>query len=112
MKNVSAIISIATVAILLLLAVAASVIDSLPFAVIASYVIGFACAIQFLALFIADYSPRSPRPIPIMSREAEENAAAQRRVDQQADTPFSDPDTVMMLSTNRLRNGPATLSLS
>lgn len=117
MKNIVPITSIATIAALLLLAVAASFIDSLPFAFIASYVVGFACSASLLAVFIADYSPRSPRPIPIVSREvetrreleaAESSAPAQGRFEPS----FDDQVTVNILSTVGLRNDPATLSLS
>jgi hypothetical protein len=116
MKNLPAIISIATVAVLLLLAVAASVIDSLPFALIASYVVGFACSLSLLALFVADYAPRSPRLIALVSSEAEEKrareaAATERLLDRQADAPYSDPITVNFMATMGLRSDPATVSL-
>jgi hypothetical protein len=120
MKNLPAIISIATVAVLLLLAVAASVIDSLPFALIASYVVGFACSLSLLALFVADYAPRSPRLIALVSSEAEEKrahgaaaraAATEHLLDHQADAPYSDPITVNFMATMGLRNDPATVSL-
>jgi hypothetical protein len=120
MKNLPAITSIATLAVLLLLAVAASVIDSIPFAIIASYVVGFGCSIGFLAVFLADYDPRSPRPVAVVTTEAEARrkleaamaAAAQHELDGQMDTPFGEPVTVNLLSTMGLRNDPATLSLS
>jgi hypothetical protein len=113
MKTLPAIISIATVAVLLLLAVAASVIDSLPFAYIASYVVGCGCAAGLLAFFIADYGPRSPRLIEAVIdeakalRDAEARAAAARR---QAETPFDDHVTVNWLSSGSLSNDPATVS--
>ena len=118
MKNLVPVISIATIAALLLLSVAASFIDSLPFAFIASYVVGFACSASLLAVFIADYSPRSPRPIAIVTREVEARReleaaqSAQGRFDAQFEPSFNDPLTVNILTTVGLRNDPATLSLS
>jgi hypothetical protein len=111
MKNLVPITSIATIAALLLLAVAASFIDSLPFALIASYVVGFACSASLLAVFIADYSPRSPRPIPIARRELEAAESA-RWAQGRFDPSFDDQVTVNILSTVGLRDDPATLSLS
>jgi hypothetical protein len=108
MKSLPAIISLATAAALLLLAVAASFIDSLPFALIASYIVGFACSIGFLALFIADYNPRSARPIELVIRETE----AKRQVERPVAPSFVDPITLNVLSTLGLRNDPATLSFS
>jgi hypothetical protein len=118
MKNVTAIISIATVAVLLLLAVAASFIDSLPFALIASYIIGFSASIGFLALFIADYGERGPRPIPVVikedepQRQLEEKAADSREwIGSQGSTPFNDPITVNLMSTLGMRDNSATSTL-
>jgi len=108
MKSLPAIISIATVAALMLLAVAASFIDSLPFALIASYIVGFACSVGFLALFIADYGPRSARPIELVIRETE----AKRQVETSVVQPFEDPITLNVLSTMGIRNDPATISFS
>lgn len=119
MKNVPSIISLATVAVLLLLAVAASFIDSLPFAFVASYVVGFACSVGFLALFLADYGSTSPRLIAIDFKEAEakrEAAAratrAQRRPDPQFGAPCREPVAPELLATIGLRNDPSTLSIS
>jgi hypothetical protein len=105
MKSLPAIISLATAAILLLLAVAASVINSLPFALIASYVVGFGCSAAFLALFAADYSPR--RPIEIVVKETEEK----RELAWPNSSGAEDSITVNFLSTMGLRKDPATLSL-
>jgi hypothetical protein len=107
MKSLPAIISLATAAALLLLAVAASLIDSLPFALIASYIVGFACSIGFLALFISDYAPRA-RPIELVVRETE----AAREAKNQAVPAFADHITLNVLSTAGLTNDPATLSFS
>jgi hypothetical protein len=119
MKNLPAITAIATVAVLLLLAVAASVIDSFPLAYIASYVVGFGCSIEILVLFISDYSPRAPRLIAIVSREAEERrqlgaaraVPAQCQPEQLVETAYDDPITVNWMSTIGLQNDQATLSL-
>jgi hypothetical protein len=108
MKSLPAIISLATAAALLLLAVAASFIDSLPFALIASYIVGFACSVGFLALFIADYGPRSARPIELVIRETE----AKRHIERPVAQLFEDPITLNVLSTVGLQNDPATLSFS
>jgi uncharacterized protein (DUF58 family) len=116
MKNLPAIASIATVAVLLLLAVAASLIDSLPFAFIASYVVGFGCSIGLLAMFISDYGPSTPRPLAIVTREVEERRAleaarAAAAQGQPVETAYNDPITVSWMSTLGLQNDPATVSL-
>ncbi len=120
MKNLPAIISIATVAVLLLLAVAASVIDSLPFAFMASYVVGFACSVQLFAMFVQDYGPRGPRLVESVSVEASARrdleaakaAEAEWRLERRDAGACCDPVTVNVLSTLGLRNDDATLSLS
>jgi hypothetical protein len=121
MKMLPAIVSLATIATLLLLAVAASVTDFIPFALVASYVVGFGCSIGFLALFIADYTPRSRRLVETVVSEAEAEreleamaraAAAQRRFREELDQLAHGPLTANMLRTLGLRNDQATLSLS
>src|SRR5665213_3820370 len=102
MKNLPAIISIATVAVFLLLAVAASVIDSLPCAFMASYVVGFACSIQLFAMFVEDYGPRSPRLVESVSIEvsasrdlaAAKAAEAEWQLGSRSEGAFSDPVTM------------------
>jgi hypothetical protein len=120
MKNAPAIITFATLAVLLLLAVAASIFDSIPFVFIASYVVGFGCSVGFLTMFIADYAQRTPRLIVLeVSRadRARERQAARRAasiesmLDQDPSGQFSDPITMNFLSTAGLRKGPSTLSL-
>jgi hypothetical protein len=120
MKNLTVIISIATVAVLLLLAVAASLIDSIPFAFVASYVVGFAGSIQLLAFFVQDYAPRKPRLVEVESSEAAAKRAleaakaleAQWLAEQRSSGSFDEHLTVNVLSTIGLRNDHATLSLS
>lgn len=119
MKTLPAIISIATIAALLLLAVAASVIESIPFAYIATCVIGFAVALELLALFVADYGPQPPRLIAVEQEkaQAEREAAARasetrRRIEREVNSPaFNDEASVNWVSTAGLRNEPSTLSL-
>ena len=65
MKNLPAIVSLSVIATLLLLAVAASFDTSIPFALIASYVVGFACAAAMLASLIVDYGQSAPTLIEI-----------------------------------------------
>jgi hypothetical protein len=115
MKNMPAIITFATVAALLLLAIAASLFNSIPFAFIASYVVGFGCSLGFLAMFIADYSHRSPRLAEIVVREADarpelEAAAKASTAWNQPDWGYRDPITVSFRSTLGLRNEPITWS--
>jgi predicted O-methyltransferase YrrM len=118
MKNLPAIVSIATVAVLLLLAIAASFIDSLPFLFIASYVVGFGASIGFLALFIADYAPRSPRLIAIEVRQDETQRASaakavrsQHWLDDQGGS-FIDPITVNLLATLGVRSDSTLSTIS
>jgi hypothetical protein len=115
MKNMPAIITFATVAALLLLAIAASLIDSIPFAFIASYVVGFGCSLGFLAMFIADYSRRSPRLAEIVVRDADvatelEAAAKASPAWNQPGWGAPDPITVNFAATLGLRNEPNTWS--
>ena len=119
MKNMSAVITLATIAVLLLLGIAASFIDSIPFAVIASYVVGFGCSVAFLAMFLADYGFRAPRLSAIVIREADartelgepaEASALRNQPDGEFRAPFDDPITMITRSTIGLRNDPATLS--
>ena len=107
MKNVPAVISLATIGALLILAVAASVVDSIPFAVVACYIIGFSGSLAFLATFIADYSPRSPEPVKLVAEEA----AAGRWTGVPTDAALGEEVTVSILSTVGMEPDPATLSL-
>lgn len=119
MKNLPAIASLSTVAILLLLAVAASLYASLSFAFVASYVVGFSCATGMVASLIWDYGPRSPRPIelpvryaePRRAREVSEAASAEPCVNFPAARPRDEAITDDLMATIGLRNDPATLSL-
>jgi hypothetical protein len=119
MKNMPAVITFATVAVLLLLGIAASFIDSIPFALIASYVVGFGCSVGFLAMFLADYGLRAPRLSAIVIREADERtelaevaeaSVSGSQPDWEIRAPFDDPITMMTRSTIGLMNDPATLS--
>jgi hypothetical protein len=99
----------------LLLAIAASLFDSIPFAFIASYVVGFGCSLGFLAMFIADYGHRSPRLVEIVVREADarselEAAAKASAAWNQPDWGTPDTITVDFRSAIGLRNEPNTWS--
>lgn len=107
MKNAPAIISLATVGALLILAVASSLFDSIPFALIACYIVGFSGSIAFLATFMADYGPRSPGPIRIVA----EDPASDRWTEAPTDVAINEQLTVSILSTLGLRDAPATLSV-
>lgn len=107
MKNAPAIITFATVAVLLLLAVAASLIDSIPFVFVASYVVGFGCSVGFLSMFLADYGESSRRQVVLVPVESDVVAKA----DWQAGAQFPDPITMNFISSSGFRKNPATLSL-
>lgn len=107
MKNAPAIITFATLAVLFLLAVAASLIDSIPFAFVASYVVGFGCSAGFLSMFLADYGEASRRKVVLVPVESDVPASNEWG---QGDR-FPDPITVNFLPTGGFRKEPATLSL-
>ncbi len=107
MKNAPAIISLATVGALLILAVASSLVDSIPLALIACYIVAFSGSIAFLATFMADYGPRSPEAIRIVA----EDPASDRWAEVHTDVALSEQLTVSILSTGGLHEAPATLSV-
>ena len=120
MKNLPAIVVLSTVAILLLLAVAASLVPSLSFASIASYILGFSCAAGTLAFLVADYGPGSPRPIAVPARNPEAEGVREstvkagpygRRVTRAVKESQDEAATEDLMASIRMRNDPATLSL-
>jgi hypothetical protein len=116
MKSLPAVVTLTTVAILLLLAVASSFFPDLPFTPIASCVVGVSCAVGVVASFVADYGPGSTRPIAIRVRETQLQdepalAARRRSLGRQIDPR---PDIVAvndLMATIGMRNDPATLSM-
>jgi hypothetical protein len=108
MKNVPAIISLATIGALLILSVAASLVESIPFAVVACYIIGFSGSIAFLAIFVADYGSRSSEPIKIVVKDA----ASERWTEVPADAGLGEHLTVSIFSTVSINEDPVTLSFS
>jgi hypothetical protein len=118
MKSLPALISLATVAALIVVAVAASLINSVPFTLIAAYVVGIGSSLTFLALFAADYAsqPRLLRVVdPAASKrelEALLRAAASRERRDVAVAPAArDEITEKLWSTLGLDREPSTLSL-
>jgi hypothetical protein len=118
MKSLPALISLATATVLIVVAVAASFINSVPFTLIASYVVGIGTSLAFLALFAADYAPQ-PRILRVVDpaeskRELEallRAAAAGDRSEPEIVPVFGDEITVNLLSTMGLHREPSTLSL-
>lgn len=120
MKSLPAIVVLLTVAILLLLAVATSLVPSLSFASIASYLLGFSCAAVTIAFLVADYGPGSPRPIAVPVRDAEakgvheptaEAGAYGRCFTRAVKLSQNEAATEDLMASIRMRNDPATLSL-
>jgi hypothetical protein len=118
MKSLPALISLATAAVLILIAIAASFIESVPFALIASSVIGVGTTFAFLALFAADYGP-PPRVLRVVDPEESKReldallrmAAARDRSEPEIAPALADEITVNFLSTVGLDRQPSTLSL-
>jgi hypothetical protein len=114
MKNLPAIVSLSIIATLLLLAVAASVNTSVSFALIASYVVGFACAASMVASLIVDYNS-APTLIELEVRRTAEELKRQDAEDRLAARAlaqtYDDPITVNFMSTFSIRNEPPTVSL-
>jgi len=120
MKSLPAIIALSTVAILLLLAVAASLIASISFAYVASYVVGFSCAAGMVASLIADYGPRSPRLIALPVRDTEpvcvsefaEEASDETWAILPAARPRDEAILERLTASIGMRSDPATLSIT
>jgi hypothetical protein len=120
MKNIPYVIAFSAFIGLVLLAVFAAMGISLPFAYIASDIVGFSCAAGVLSFLIMDYAPRGGyQPVDIRVVEpkleivrADPPAADTCGVPVPIEVPFYDEVTLNLMSTFGASNDPATVSMS
>jgi uncharacterized membrane protein len=115
MKNLPCIISLLTIVSLALLAACAAISISLPYATIASGIVGISCSAGVFAFLVADYVPNRTRP-PIAlgvaepEREVEPASVRQRPVSRLIDLSLDEELTVNLIATLGLRRESATVS--
>jgi hypothetical protein len=114
MKNLISIVSLTGLASLVVLAVLAAFDVSLPYACIASDVIGFSAGAGVLAFFVADYAPSRPL-IDLQAVQVERNALASARHlevnPDPVDMAFDPNATLNWLGSSSMEQEPSTLSL-
>jgi hypothetical protein len=116
MKNLPCIIALSTIISLALLTACAVLGVSLPYAGIASDILGISCCAGVAAFFVADYTPNRSRPyidlgVAEPKREVALAPVRQRYVPRPIELPVDDEITVNLMATLGLRREPATVSL-
>ena len=118
MKNLPCIIACSALVSLVLVTIAASLIDSFPYVLVVTHIIGFSGGAGLLSLFLADYAPRScDAAVPTAEAEYEVKPAVQTVVRQHGmvvstEHPFGGALTDEAMATLGMCNDPATLSLT
>ena len=117
MKNLPCIIASSALISLVLVTIAASLIDSFPYVLVVTHIIGFSGGAGLLSLFLADYAPRScDAEVPAAQTERKVKPVAppvvrQRGMVVSTDHPFG-ALTDEAMATLGMCNDPATLSLT
>jgi hypothetical protein len=108
MKNLPVLIALTALAALVLLAVVSSVMASVPFVPVATYIVSAACPLGLVGMFIGDYTRRAPQ-VDLSPEEVRETRFAPGHRETREVAPVVPMD---VLSTMGIRNDPATLTYS